>query len=156
MLAVRNSESVWPPFDAIGFWTLTALGLLGSIDAFRLPYGATRKGRTRASITDIADEGGQVAAYLATYLLPFLGIQVKDWRDLTALLIYLAVLLVVFLRSDLALVNPALYITGWRVMSARRDGDRVLILVPRRLAVLPGDCYVRGFGKFLIYDSEAL
>jgi hypothetical protein len=53
-----------------------------------------------------------VAAYIATYLLPFIGFEVTGWRGLAALAIYFVVLFVVFMRSDLALVNPTLYLTG--------------------------------------------
>ena len=125
------------------------------MDAYRLPRGALRKGHQRAYLEDVVDEGGQVAAYLATYLLPFLGYDLIGWRESLSLGLYFGVLLVVFLRSDLALVNPALYLTGWRVASANRGGTRVLVLVPNGRDLQPGDVHVIGFGSFLVYDGKA-
>jgi hypothetical protein len=95
-----------------------------------------------------------VAAYIATYLLPFIGFEVTGWRGLAALAIYFVVLFVVFMRSDLALVNPTLYLTGWRVVSAKRGQHRVLMLVPNGITVSSGDMYAVTFGRFLVFDRE--
>lgn len=154
ILAVQRSEGVWPPWDRPAFWILGAVGLIGLVDAYRLPRGALRRGHIRVTLSDLTDEGGQVAAYIATYLLPFIGFAVVGWRDVVALIIYFVVLFVVFVRSDLALVNPALYLAGWRVLSAKRDRDRVLMLVPKDTQVSPGDMYAVTFGNFLVFDRE--
>lgn len=154
ILAVQRSEDVWPPPARPAFWIFAAVGLVGLVDAYRLPRGALRKGHIRVTLSGLTDEGGQVAAYIATYLLPFIGFDVAGWRDVVALVIYFVVLFVVFVRSDLALVNPALYLTGWRVTSASRGEHRVLMLVPKDTRVSPGDLYAVTFGSFLVYDRE--
>jgi hypothetical protein len=154
ILAVQRSEDIWPPQARPGFWIFAAVGLVGLIDAYRLPRGALRKGHIRVTLSGLTDEGGQVAAYIATYLLPFIGFRVDGWREVVALVIYFIVLFVVFVRSDLALVNPALYLTGWRVISANRGEHRVLMLVPKDTRVSPGDMYAVTFGSFLVYDRE--
>lgn len=155
ILAVQRSNGVWPPWDRPAFWGFAAIGVIGLIDAHRLPRGALRKGHIRVTLSDLSDEGGQVAAYIATYLLPFIGFEVAAWREVAALVIYFAVLFVVFVRSDLALVNPALYLTGWRVVSAKRDQHRVLMLIPNGITVPSGDMYAVTFGNFLVFDREA-
>lgn len=154
MLAVKNSESVWPLRDSIGFWSFAALGTVGLMDAFRLPRGAQRRSHRRVQLTDIQDEGGQVAGYLATYLLPFLNVDIDGWRGGAALAVYFVVLFVVFLRSDLALVNPALYVAGWRVVSATNEGRRVLVLAERNAPVLEGRNHMVSFGRFLVQSSR--
>ena len=154
ILAIQRSEHVWPLWARPAFWAFAVVGLGGLIDAYRLPRGALRKGHVRVTLSDLNDEGGQVAAYIATYLLPFIGFHISGWRDVVALVVYFAVLFLVFIRSDLALVNPALYLTGWRVTSATRNARRVLMLVPKDTRVSPGDTYAVGFGDFLVYDHE--
>lgn len=155
ILGIRHYEAVWPLGEAWLFWAFMALGTFGLVDAYRLPRGALRKGRTRQELSNIVDEGWQVAAYFVTYLLPFLGIQLEGWRDALSLLIFFGVLFLVFVRSDLALVNPTLYLTGWRVVSATIEGKRALILVPKNAALTEGCVNVVSFGNFLVYDSEA-
>jgi hypothetical protein len=154
ILAVQRSEGIWSPSANLQFWVFASIGLLGLMDAYRLPRGALRKGHIRVTLSQLTDEGGQVAAYIASYLLPFIGLEVGGWRDVVALIIYFVVLFVVFLRSDLALINPALYLTGWRVVSGKRGDQRVLMLIPKDAAVSSGDMYAVAFGSFLVYDRE--
>lgn len=154
ILAVQRSNGIWPPWKRPGFWVFIVIGVSGLIDAYRLPRGALRKAHIRVTLVELTDQGGQVAAYIATYLLPFIGYDIAGWRDAAALGIYFAVLFVVFIRSDLGLVNPTLYLTGWRVVSARRDEHRVLMLVPKHTHVSPGDVYAVAFGSFLVYEGE--
>lgn len=152
ILAIQRSSIFWPLQEAAAFWGFACIGLFGLVDAYRLPRGALRKGHIGVTLSQITDEGGQVAAYIATYLLPFVGFEVTEWREGAALLIYFSVLFVVFIRSDLALINPALYLAGWRVVSARRGDRRVLMLVPRDVELIAGDLSVVAFGRFLVYD----
>jgi hypothetical protein len=154
ILAVQRSHNVWPPQDRPAFWLFTLVALVGFSDAYRLPRGALRKGHVRVTLSGVTEEGGQVAAYIATYLLPFIGLNVRSWREALALIVYFGVLFVVFLRSDLALINPALYLTGWHVVSARRADARVLMLVPKDTSVGDGEMYAVTFGRFLVYDGE--
>lgn len=154
MLALRNSGSVWPPHEAVAFWCFAVLGLVGLLDAFRLPRGAQRRSHRRVELSDVKDEGGQVAGYLATYLLPFLNVDVDGWRGGAALGLYFLVLMIVFLRSDLALVNPALYVAGWRVVSATSEGRRILLLVARDVPVEAGTEHVAAFGRFYVKSKR--
>ena len=53
-------------FTFVAAWSL--------IDGVRLVRGAQRLGSRRLYFSDVSGQGGNAAAYLATYLLPFLGI----------------------------------------------------------------------------------
>lgn len=161
-----SQDLVTPTWDDLSFYVLALLGGWGLVDAWRLPRGAMRTNRIPVLLGEIRDESGQVAAYMATYLLPFLGLEFSGWRDASAVLIYLLVLFVVFVRSDLPLVNPALYVAGWRVVSATRieeecpgnakdeDAQRVLLLVPKDVALGRGILNVADFGRFLVYADK--
>jgi hypothetical protein len=135
MIAVTHSERLWPPVSALSFWTAALLAGIGAVDAVRLPRGLRSKSSRSVRLSDIHDEGGAVAAYIATYLLPFLGLEILEWRDAAALGIYVLVLLVVFLQTDLAMVNPTLYLAGWKVVSGTWAGRRVLLLLPAHRAI---------------------
>jgi hypothetical protein len=89
------------------------------LDGWRLISGAQETGPRRLYFSEVSSEGGNAAGYLATYLLPFLGIVPVDIGDWLAYGVYLFVALLVFIRSDLALVNPTLYLFRRRVVSAR-------------------------------------
>lgn len=155
MLAVTHSKRVWPPLGHLPFWVFAVAAVVGLVDGYRLPRGLSAKSGRTVALSDIHDEGVAVAAYLATYLLPLLGVKLIGWRDAVALALYFAVLLVVFLQTDLALVNPTLYMTGWRVVSGAWNDRRVLLLLPAQRAVAENErLSVVTMDRFLILDER--
>jgi hypothetical protein len=95
------------------------LAVWSVLDSYRLVHGARRAGAVSHYLSAVDDEGGNAGGYLATYLLPFLGLIPSGWGDRASYGIYFVVATVVFVRTDLTLVNPTLYLMGWRVVSAR-------------------------------------
>src|SRR3954452_22321641 len=79
-------------------------------------YNARRVGTVDWTVKNARDQGGAVAGYLATYLLPLLNPAGSGWRVVAAYGIYLLTVYVIFIRSEgLVLVNPTLYLVGYRV-----------------------------------------
>jgi hypothetical protein len=119
----------------IGF---VALGLM--IVALLL-YNARRAGAVRWIVSDPREQGAAVAGYLATYLLPLLAIQPGGWRVTATYAIYLVVLYVVYIKSDsLVLINPTLYLFGYRIYDVETTVStqppsprRVLLLTKLRI-----------------------
>ena len=101
----------------------------GFIDAVRLIRGSGRTSPRSLVFGQISDQGGNAAGYLATYLLPFIGLVPEDWGDWAAYALYFLVALIVFIRTDLTFVNPTLYILRHRVVSANAylPEDRSLV-----------------------------
>ncbi len=159
-LAILILIQTWPSKWALSLSTIVSFALLlvslwGLVDAWRLPRQSLRRGAHAVELVDINDEGGAVAAYLATYLLPFLGLSFIGWQSVISVSVYLAILFMVFIRSDLALVNPTLYLFGWRVVSGKRDTTdgprRILCLIPHDSEIRSGQSrdFV-DFGQFLV------
>lgn len=107
-------------FGAVGVW--------GLIDGWRLVRGTVRRSKYVTTLEEFTDHGGAVAGYLATYLLPFLGTLPQHYGDWIAYGLYFATALVVYVKTDLALVNPTLYALGYRVGRARVDGRSTLVV----------------------------
>ncbi|MCY3910101.1 MAG: hypothetical protein OXF99_01225 [bacterium] len=111
------------------------------------------------TVHDIQDQSGPVAGYLATYLLPFVGIDLSDIRNVIGVFVFLIVILAIFLRSDLAATNPTLYLTGWRVVRARiktaDQYDPVVVILFRSGSPLPHnqEVSVVRFGTFLVHKG---
>jgi hypothetical protein len=107
------------------FWALTAWGLL---DAFRIIEGGLRRSARLIKFEKVSDRSGHVSGYLATYLLPFVSGPPSGLRAWLGYAVYFLVAWAVFVPSDLGLVNPTLYILGWRLVEGVRMGQSVLIL----------------------------
>ena len=93
-----------------------AFAALGLMIVGLLLYNARRAGAVKWTVSDPTEQGSAVAGYLATYLLPLLAIQSGGWRVTAAYGVYLVVLYVVYVQSDsLVLINPTLYLFGYRI-----------------------------------------
>lgn len=115
-----------------------ALAVLGVVDGLRLSWLASRKHAVPRRVLESRDAGAEVAAYLATYLLPLLAAPKPSSGDLVGYAIYGVVVIVVSVRSNMAHVNPTLYLLGWRVTSVTLDGGNAEYLVSRK-PPRPGD-----------------
>jgi hypothetical protein len=107
----------------------------GFLDAIRLVHGATETNSLRLTFGGISGQGGNAAGYLATYILPFVGLVPAAWGDWAAYGVYFVVAGIVFIRTDLTFVNPTLYILGYRVVSANA-------YVPEDRSLVPGSPFV--------------
>jgi hypothetical protein len=110
------------------FATLALVGLITLVAMFR---NARRIGAEPHSIEAVADRGAEVAGYLATYLLPFVTAPEPSPRDLIAYGLFLAVVGVVYVRSDMLQINPLIYLGGYRVWSIRTEDGWIGYLVAR-------------------------
>lgn len=138
------------------FWITAVWSVIGLLDGWWLPRGALKKGSIKAVFYDIQDQSGAVAAYLATYLLPFIGIEFSTIQEVLALVVYFLIVLMIFLQSDLAAINPTLYIFGWRIVHARvrfpnNSNMKVVVLTKRQSQLSPEESVsVVRFGKFFV------
>jgi hypothetical protein len=126
ILAVRFQESVLRGvcggLAVVGFaYLMTALWVVPRASEPRLfPVDAVK------------DVSGEIAGYLATYLLPFVTATSPSTADVIGYSIFALVVLLIFIRSDLAQINPTLYLLGRRV-ALITAGQRSYYVVCRRL-----------------------
>ena len=109
-----------------------AAALVAALGAAR---GVSPRDRTVASVTD---RGGDVAGYLATYLLPFLTVADPSRRDMAAYAGFVLLVGVVYTRSALLSVNPLLYLLGYRLLYVATDSGDALLYICRSQPS-PGD-----------------
>jgi hypothetical protein len=132
MILFARIEPKGPKFVCLG------LAVLGIADGLRLSWLARGTQAVPRQVEATTDAGPEVAAYLATYLLPLLAAPSPTSGDLVGYAIYGLVVIIVSLRSNMAHVNPTLYLLGWRVTGVTLDGGEHQYLVSRN-APVPGD-----------------
>ncbi|TFB67978.1 hypothetical protein [Cryobacterium sp. Hz9] len=117
---------------------LSVLGILmrrtGSVGARHIKY------------SDAEDQGGAVAGYLAGYLLPFLVVPTANFGVMIGYVIFFGLVTFLHMRSNLGLINPTLYVLGWRVSRVTVAGRRVFY-------VHRGDIPVNGAGNVVEYNA---
>lgn len=123
-------------------WLEIACGVIAAVGLFDMlwiVFGVTR--RTAAepvTVAAVEDAGPEVAGYLVSYLLPFLTVAQPSTRDVVAYLMFLIVAGLIYVRSDMAQINPTLYLLGRRVVRLRTDRGWVGYVIVRS-AVGVGD-----------------
>jgi hypothetical protein len=85
----------------------------------------------RIDVVRAVRRDGDTMAYLTTYIVPFLGLATAATRERAALAVFLAVVLVLYLRADLFYVNPLLAIVNYHVFEIEA-GNQVMILISKR------------------------
>lgn len=103
------------------FLTLSVFGLVVMAVIVR---HSRRISGTTLTLKSISDRGSEAAAYLATYILPFVMFDEDSWQVWAAFSVYLAVLAVVTVNSDLILTNPTLYLIRRRIAEATFERSR--------------------------------
>lgn len=101
------------------------LGLFGFLRVAR------RLAPIHATIADVSRRDADTIAYVVTYLIPFLGVDTDSWRGRIAVGIFLAVIAVLYIRSELFYVNPVLTAAGFNLYEAE-VADRRVIIITRR------------------------
>ncbi len=115
------------------FFAAMSLGIVALI-----LYNAGRAGSVRWTVSDPAEQGAAVAGYLTSYLLPLLSIGSGGWRVTAAYAVYIGVLYLVYVRTEsLVLINPTLYLFGYRIydvsveVSTRPPSKRRVLLLTK-------------------------
>jgi hypothetical protein len=141
-------SSYMPMFILIGLRSIDRANLIAAASGVLILLGALGMlafiltARTKAAgdyeLLDVESRDQDVAAYAATYLLPFLTVFSEDWRDVLSLAAFIGFLGIVYVRSRLIYVNPVLALLGfrlWRVIpvTAGVEGDTSNVPWPRFL-----------------------
>ena len=131
-------------------WVCGLLGGLGIAHLIVVLAIAPRFSAPRPyPIGEVEDASSDAAGFLATYLLPFVTVPSPSLDDVIGYLIFAAVVCAIFVRSNLAQINPTLYVIGWRVASVEVHGHS-RYLVCRRLPRAPATIQGCSFGGLLI------
>jgi hypothetical protein len=116
-----------------------AVAIIGLADTAWIVFVAS--GRTEPEpirIKAVRDTGPEISGYLATYLLPFLTVSSPTARDLMAYAAFLFVAGLLYLKSEMAQINPALYLLGRRVLHISTDSGWDGYVVVRSSLIAPG------------------
>ena len=76
---------------------------------------APRLSSIQGKITALQRHDGDVMGYIASYLIPFVAIPFGGWQQGAALLIFVIVLGIVYVNSNMIHINPMLNLLGYHV-----------------------------------------
>lgn len=112
-----------------------ALAVLSLISLLCLPIVLKVRRRTAAQpfrVLELRDESQQVPVYLITYIFPLVFASIDGWQALVGFAIFGLLLVVLLLRTDLAMVNPFLLVVGIRIYTVRTSSGADIVLLAER------------------------
>jgi hypothetical protein len=89
-------------------------------------------GASRVTVARARHRDADVIGYVATYVVPFAALGVESWRQKVALLGFLVLVGVLYIRAHLFYVNPILSAIGYRLFEVETSGGRVMLVISRR------------------------
>jgi hypothetical protein len=114
ILAVRSYQR-----SCVLFWISIGLAV-ASAGAFLLfIWLARRGGPFNATVDEVEPRDAELAAYVATYLLPFVVVFGAKAQDVIALGLFLAFIGLLWVNSDMIYLNPLLTAIGYHVYIVR-------------------------------------
>ena len=111
---------------------MAGIATVGVLLLVLLLLSSRRAEPKRFMVSRVEDKGNDVAAYVATYLLPLIVLTVPTIPDLIGYAIFLAISAVVFVQSQMVVINPLVYMTGRRILLAHLDSGDSFYLINRR------------------------
>lgn len=109
--------------------TVIALVCLGiaiasvAVLAIHFEVVARRQASFMNRATTVQTRDGDVLSYIATYLIPFVTVPFMDrWQEGAALLVFIAILAVVYVNSSMLHVNPILAVMTYHLYEITLDG----------------------------------
>lgn len=114
-----------------------AIGLLGFIImlVFFLQL-APRLAPIQEKVTSLQGRDGEAMGYIASYLIPFVAIPFGGWQQGVALLIFIGVLSIVYVNSNMIHINPMLNLVGYHLYEITIEhSESPHVLITRRRVV---------------------
>jgi hypothetical protein len=92
----------------------------------------------RLSVSRVRTRDGDVAAYVVTYLIPFLDASFDEPAKAAGLVVLLGVILVLYVYTNLIYMNPLLLLAGYHVFEVETEGGRIVTLVAKQTRIPTG------------------
>jgi hypothetical protein len=90
--------------------------------------------RLQAASCQIRD--GDAIAYIATYLVPFAAVTATTARERAALGLFVLLIAIIYIRSELFYINPLIAVAGYRLFQVVMPANASVVLITKR-AFLP-------------------
>lgn len=149
LLMIRFNKPAWLSY------TCGALAVAGVAAYWLLLHLDNRKSRGPYRILSVKDGGSQATGYLASYILPLVALDEPTTRDIVAYSGFLLIAAVLYMKTSLILVNPLLYLFGWKIHEIEdTQGFRGYLVSTAR--VLPGEVVLATrFGEDVLIHRSA-
>ena len=136
-------------------WICLGLALLGPLLLCAMLRVAHRLSPQGLHVGTSQIRDGDAMAYIATYLVPFAAVAATTPRERGALAIFVLLIAVLYIRSELFYVNPLLALVGYRLFQVSTRGDSSAVLITHRRFLPPDiDLNARRLSDYVYWEAK--
>lgn len=132
LLAVTNRTC------ARAWHALVAIAVVSVLSLVVVMWSKKDETGQRLTVANVKPKDGDVMAYVATYLLPFLAVDVTKLDGVVLLAGFMLVLGTVYVNSNMIFVNPLLSLVGYHTFEVTDPDDHEYALLTRRRELAAG------------------
>ena len=133
ILAYTNHETTW------AFRILVAVAAVSVLLLAAVLLSHVNDQGPRLVVAHSRPQDGDVLAYVATYLIPFFGLNLAHRHQAIAFAGFMVVLMFVYINSNMLFVNPLLSVAGYHAFEVEDPDGHTYVLIAHRKDVLPGE-----------------
>jgi len=114
--------------------SILSVGVIGLVGLALYLRAANQLGPMHIKVAALQRRDAEAMAYIVSYVIPFLAIPLGGWEQGVALSIFLAVLGILYVNSNMIHINPMLNLAGYHLYEITLDDGGIHALVtPRRI-----------------------
>jgi len=140
------------PYVAISLFIIASFSVI--ITIVYLQITTKKLGSISKKVTDFKKKDGELASYIVTYLVPFLSLSISSIPEVSALLILVLVIFILYTNSDMLYVNPIFSILKFKIYEAKIGEDINIVLITRRSQWKPDHLGLVSLGDQIYIESS--
>ena len=109
----------------------------------------------RVAVASVVSRDNNAMSYIVSYLLPFFAVKLNDARDLTSLGIFVLVIGLLYVNSNMIYVNPVLNLAGYHIFEIQDAAGKGAALICRRAYIRTGaEVEVIAMGDYVYLEKS--
>jgi hypothetical protein len=106
-------------------------------------------------IASVVSRDGDAMSYIVTYLLPFLAVNFKQVGDVVSLGIFIFVIGLLYVNTNMIYTNPALNLAGYHIFEVQDAEGKTTALVCKRTYIRTGsELDVVSLGDYVLMEKH--
>lgn len=107
--------------------------IIGSVSLYFILYKIVIKSSNEEiKVVRIQDNHAEHLSYLATYILPFIGLKFDTWQNILSTVALFYILGHIYIKTNLILTNPTLTLFGYHISKIENDNEKMKIIIHKQ------------------------
>jgi len=129
-------------------------GVVGLIGLTVFMKASTRINPLTIKVASVSRRDGEAMSYIVTYLLPFIALPSGNLASGISLGVFLIVLAILYINSDMMHINPMLNLTGWHIYEITLQKGDIYTLIAKKRIRKGTELKVTQMGDWIYLEAE--